>query len=105
MPDALERLIPHPLAVVADVLRESLRALPRCAVPELRTRFRVHWRLAGELRRNLDQRLRYQHRDRIEVARMRLEAEPLCLERDRAAAAEWIEDGRRVAVRRFHDLY
>ena len=43
----------------------------------------------------LDKRFGDEHGDRIEVARMRFKAEALCFEWDRAAAAEWVNDGRR----------
>ena len=50
------------------------------------------------LRRDLDQSLVDQHRDRVEVGGVCFEAEPLGLKRDRPAAGEGVEDRRRIAA-------
>ena len=52
------------------------------------------WPPSGELRRDLDQRLVDQHRDRIEVGGVRLEAQALGLEWDGSATCERVEDRR-----------
>ena len=57
-----------------------------------------------ELRRDLDQRLVDQHRDRVEVGGVGLQAEALGFQRDGAAAGERVEDRRRVAVGGLQDL-
>ena len=94
MTDALLRLVAHPLAVVAHVLGEPLRAVPLSRIQRLLcSRFRVHRWLAGELRRNLNHCLVDQHRHRIEVAGVALQAEPLRFERQRAAAGEGVVEG------------
>src|SRR5436309_1034253 len=51
MADALECLVAHPPAVVADVLGKPLRTRPRRAVRELLACFRVHGGLPREPRR------------------------------------------------------
>jgi hypothetical protein len=56
------------------------------------------------LRRDLDERLVDQHRDRVQVRRVRLQSETLRLKRDRPAARERVEDRRRVAAGRLQDL-
>lgn len=61
-------------------------------------------RAVCELRWDLDQRLRDENSDRVEVGRVCGETEPLGLERDASAATERIENGRRVAVGRAADL-
>src|SRR5437016_3584000 len=48
--------------------------------------------------REFDQRLRYEDRHRVEIARERLETDPLGLKRDRATSAERIEDRWWLAV-------
>jgi hypothetical protein len=52
----------------------------------------VDWRSIGELWRDFDQHLSDEHRDRVEVARVYFETEPLCFERDRAATAERVDN-------------
>ena len=124
MADALLGLVAHPLAVVAHVLRETLRALPlphkQIVIPAqagiqffywipglppdrvggapgmtgLRLRVRVHRRAAGELRRDLDHRLVDQHRHRVQVAGESFEPQPLRLQRQRAAAGERVVKSR-----------
>ena len=89
--DPFLRLVAHPPAVVADIVGQPLRAPPgagddRPLVPRLR----VHRRPAGESRGDLDHRLVDQHRHRIEIAGVRLKAQPLCFERQRAPAGERI---------------
>ena len=82
------RLVADPLAVGTDVGREALRALVvDCLVLE----GGVDRLTAGELWRDLDQRLVDEDGDRVEVRGVGLEPEPLGLERDRAAPGERIE--------------
>jgi hypothetical protein len=50
----------------------------------------IHGRQAGKPRRNLDHRLADEHRDRVQVAGVRLEPEPLRLERQCAAAGKGV---------------
>ena len=57
-----------------------------------------------ELGRDLYQGLCDQNGDRVEVRGIDGEPQPLGLERDRAAAAERIKDGRRVTAGRSTDL-
>ncbi len=121
MSDAPLGLIAHPPAVVAHVLGQAGCAAPvgfnaktqrrgdarlflifLCVFASLR--LCVNWRPPRELRRDLDQRLGDQHRDGVQVAGVRLQPQPLRLQRDRAATAERIEQGRRVAVRGLQDL-
>jgi hypothetical protein len=61
-------------------------------------------RHVGELRRDLDERLRDEDGDRVEVRGIGGESQALGLERDRAAAAKRVEDGRRVAAGGAADL-
>ena len=63
-----------------------------------------HGRPAGELRRDLDQRLVDEHRDGVEVGGVGLQPEALGLERDGAAAGERVEDRGRLATGRLQDL-
>ena len=100
MADAPLRLLPHPAPVAAYVLRQAARAGPFPAGDQLRLRprLRVHRRAPGELRRQLDHRLVDQHRHRVEVAGVRLQAEPLRFQRQRAAAGERVVK-RRQALR------
>src|SRR5690606_13715787 len=89
-------LFPHPLAVLADVLREAARAAPAAVGAQFRRRGD---RLAARpLRRNLDERLVDDDRDGIEVTGVGLEADPVGLERNRAPAREGVKDGRDGAV-------
>lgn len=89
-------LVAHPLAVVAHVLGQPLGALPLLAVIELAARLRVHGRTPRELRRDLDHCLVDEHRDGVEVRRIRLQAEPLRFERQRAATGEGIMECREL---------
>jgi hypothetical protein len=96
--DALLRLITHPAAVPAHVLGEALRApgVPGAAVRKLLARLGIDRRQTGELRWELDQRLADHHRHGVEVRAVGAKTQALRLERDRAAAAERVVDGRRV---------
>ena len=88
--------------------RRGRRRRARSRPPSCRSRLSARPGNTGgwsrELRRDLDQRLVDEHRDRVEVGGVRLQAEALGLERDRAAAGERVEDRRRVAVGRLEDL-
>ena len=99
--DPLLGLVAHPLAVAAYVFGQASRARPGlCLVGGTREdRGR-----ARPLGRNLDQRLVDQYCDRVQVGGMCLQPEPLSLQRDRAAAGERVEDGRRIAAARLPDL-
>jgi hypothetical protein len=101
MADAFLGLVAHPLSVAAHVLGQT-----RCAGPgqPFRDGTRKHWSVARPLRRDLDQRLVNQYRDRVQVGCMRLKPEPLCLKRDGPAAGERVEDRRGVAAGRPQDL-
>jgi hypothetical protein len=97
VPDALLRLVAHPLAVVAHVLGQAPRAPPlACEQCLLASRLGVHRRLAGEPRWDLNHRLVDEHRHRVQVARVGLEPQPLRLERQRAAAGERVMEGREL---------
>ena len=100
MADAPLRLLPHPAPIAAHVLRQTARAGPFPAGDQLRLRprLRVHRRAPGELRRELDHRLVDQHGHRVQVAGVRLQAEPLRFQRQRAAAGERVVE-RRQALR------
>ncbi len=113
--DALFRLVAHPLAVMAHVLGEALRAFPfahkelvipaqagiqfvlwipglRCAAPGMTAE--GNRRLAGKARRDLDHRLVDQHRHRVEVAGVTFQPQALCFQRQRAAAGKGVVEGR-----------
>ena len=100
MPDPLFCLVAHPLAVVAHVLSQPLRPMPRSGNDRrLVPRCQVHRRPAGEIRRDLDHRLVDQHRHRIKVAGVGFKTQPLRFERQRSAAGERIvECGQGMAV-------
>src|SRR5579875_3128825 len=57
VPDALLRLVAHPLAVVPDVLGEARRPSPPVRAGHRTAGTRVHGRLPGEPRRDFDQGL------------------------------------------------
>ena len=59
--------------------------------------FWIDGRQPGKPRRDLDHRLVDQHRDRVQVAGVALEPEPLRLERQRAAARERVVEGGQFA--------
>src|ERR1039458_6490899 len=59
---------------------------------------RMHRWFSRELGRNLDERLGDEYRHGIEVAGVRLQPQPLRLQRNRAAAAERIVNRRGLAV-------
>ena len=76
-------LIPNPLAVIPNVFSETLRALPTTWLDlSLLLCLGVDGRLSGEPDGNLDERLRDQGRDWVEVGGNRRETQPLPLERD-----------------------
>src|SRR5712692_4837003 len=58
----------------------------------------------GKFRWDLDQRFGDEHGYRVQIACVRFQTEPLRLQRNRAAPAERVEYGRRVAVARTLDL-
>ena len=91
MTDAFLGLIAHPPAVIARIRGQALCPLPRdrgLLLPRFLLPLGVDGRAAGELRRDLDQRLVDQHRDRVEVGGVGFQAETLGLQRDRAAPAK-----------------
>ena len=94
MADAPLRLIADPRPVVAHILGEPRRALPVLRGERGFPGLRIHRRTPGELRRDLDHRLVDEHRHRVEVARVGLQAEPLRLERDRPASGERVVERR-----------
>src|SRR5579875_1391195 len=102
--DAPLRFLAHPGAVVADVLGEALGAEPRSdgeapvPIPGV-----DRWAV-GEAGRQLDERLRDEHGDRVQVASMRDEAEALCFEGDRPTAAERVEDLKEIVPAGASDL-
>ena len=101
--DPLLGLVAHPLRRTRGRRRRGPRRPSH--VPDLRVgEPGEDRRLVPELRRDLDQCLVDEHGDRVEVGRVRLQAESLGLQRDRAAAGERVEDRRRVAVGRLEDL-
>lgn len=106
MANPLLGLVPHPLAVMAHVFGEPLRALaiPRRAPTELCPRFRVDRGETGEARRELYQRLGDQHRDRVQVRAAGVKSQPLRLQRYRASAAERIDHWRRLLNEKGIDL-
>lgn len=74
--------IAQPLAVVAHVRGQSLRALPLSPNQVLVGRgFRIDRRTPRELRRNFDHRLVDEDGDWVEVARMGFQTQPLRFER------------------------
>ena len=54
MPDAAERLLLHPLAVVAHIFRKALGALPGAVCPHTLLRLRVHGGKPCKAGRDLD---------------------------------------------------
>ena len=74
-------LVAHPVAIVASVLGQPLRATPLSGNdrPVFRGG-RVHGRLMGESRRDLEHRLADQHGHWIQIAGIGVEPEPLCFE-------------------------
>ena len=109
---ALERLIAHPLAVVANVVGKSCRAAPRDLLrltalsPTLvlarehahRVGVGIDWRLSRELWRKFDERLVDEHCDRVEVGRHCPQPKPLRFKRYGAAARKRVVDGQRLVV-------
>jgi hypothetical protein len=95
------RLVAHPLAIGANIGGEPPRPLPTRL---LLRKPREDRRAPDKLRRDLDQRLADQHSDGVQIGGVSLETEPLCLERDRAAAGEGVQDRGRVAIGRGEDL-
>ena len=95
MANALCRLVAHPLAVVAHVLGKPLRATPLTfdEIGWIVLRPRPHRRPASELWRDLDHRLADEHRDRIEIAGVALQPQPLRLQRQCATAGEGVMEG------------
>lgn len=77
MTDPLLRLFQHPLAVIANIISKAARPRPvlpdKVAVPRLW----IDWRLIGEFRHNLNERLGDQHCGWIEVASVSSQSEPL----------------------------
>ena len=102
MPDALLGLVAHPLPVTPDVLGQTCRPWP--GTTELVHRAREYRRMAGERRRDLDERFVDEHSHWVQVGGVCLESEPLCLERDGPAAGERVEDRRWGAAAGLPDL-
>ncbi len=102
VPDPPLRLVAHPGAVAAHILGQAGGARP--VTQAFLGRTWEHRRSPGPLGRNLDQRLVDQHRHRVEVRGMRLQPQPLGFQRDRTAARERVENGRRLAVAGGDDL-
>src|SRR5262245_51505893 len=101
MADALLSLIAHPLSVVAHILGQALVTLPGCQSLlrfTLRLPFGVDWWPISEHWRDLDHGLADQHGDRVQVGRVRLQAEALGLERECSTASEWIVESRKPAA-------
>jgi hypothetical protein len=94
MSDPALGLIAHPLAVEAHIFGESLCTSPRQDPLQVRVDVRMHGWPICELGREFDQRLGNEHSHGVEVARVRVETETLRFERDRAATAEGINNGR-----------
>lgn len=92
-------LVAHPRAVGTHVGGEAGSALPCARAADAAAGVGMDRRLVGELGGNLDERLGDKNCDRVEIGGIGGEPESLGLERDRAAAAERVEDGRRVAAR------
>ena len=93
MADPPLRLFPHPLPVVANVLGEPRRPLPalRCEVLPIRG---VDRRPSREPGWDLDHGLGDENGDRVEVARVRLQSQPLRLQGDGPTPGEWIVERR-----------
>jgi hypothetical protein len=86
-----------PLAVVTNVLGQPRRAFPGARVAKLPPRLRVHRRLAREFRRDFDKRFGDEHR-------VRLQSEPLRLQRNRTSAAKRVIHRRRFPIARTQDF-
>lgn len=101
MSNALERLLLHPLAVIAHILGQ-----PSGAAPAARQRRRagMYWRLHSEFGRYLDHGLVYHDRHRVQVVGMGLQPQPLCLQGDGPASGKGIQQSGRVAAGGLHDL-
>src|ERR1017187_8108712 len=104
MADALEGSVAHPLAVIPHVIRQPARACPHALPCHFPLRGRIHRWLPGEFGRDLDESLRDEDGDRVQVAAVRFEPQSLRFERNRPTAAEWIVDRRRTTASRFQDL-
>lgn len=104
MPDALAGFLLHPFAVITHILRQPSCTLPTLIGSALPLGFRVHGRMSGKLRRNLNHRLVNHHRHGVQVVCVRFQPQTLCFQRNRAAARERIQQGRRIAVCGLHNL-
>src|ERR1022692_4442308 len=96
--------VTHPLAIVTDVIRWAAGSRPHPHPAHLLLRRRIHGRLAGELGRDLNESFGDEDSDRVQIAAMRFQPQPLRFERNRATAAEGIVNRRRVPVRGLQDL-
>ena len=102
--DAPVRLLAHPTAVIANVVRQPRRTAPSavffgfifCRGHAHRVRIRIDRRPIAELGRQFDQRLGDEHGDRVEIRPHRLQPEPLRLQWNGAAARERIVNGQRL---------
>ena len=93
-------LVANPLAVVTYIFSEGFESLP-LSVDEVPrgARSRVHGWSPRELRRDLDHRLVDENRNRVEVAGIGFEAEPLRFHRDGSRTCERIMNrGQSVSV-------
>src|ERR1035441_5129959 len=104
MANSLECPVAHPLAVVADVIRQAASAGPHALPAHLLLRSRINRRLAGELGRDLDESLRDENSHRVQVTAVRFEPQPLRFQRNRPATTEGIVDRWRITAGRFQDL-
>src|ERR1019366_7116963 len=104
VPDAFNCPRSHPLPVVADVVSEPAGSSPHSLSAHLLLRSRIHWRLAGELGRDLDESLGDEDRNRVQVAGVASQPQPLRFERYRPTSTEGIVDWRRIAAGGFQDL-
>ncbi|MGH8996312.1 MAG: hypothetical protein ACRDYB_09840, partial [Acidimicrobiales bacterium] len=84
-------LFSHPGAVVADILGEALRAMPRLDRKATVPVSGVDGWLVGEAGRQFDEGLRDEHGNGVEVASVGDETEALCFEGDGPSAAEGVQ--------------
>ena len=104
MPDALESLLLHPLAVIAHICRKTGCALPAGVAAETFLVFRIDRRHPRKPGRDLDHRLIDHDSDRVQVVSVCLQTEALRFQRNRSTTRKGIEQRRRVSAGRLHDL-
>ena len=103
MSDTLKRLLFHPFAVIAHILRKAL-----CSVPTITHSrnlcIRIHRSFAGEAGRNFNHSLVDRYSYRIQVVGVCFQPKTLRLERDGTSTGKGVKKRRRIPVCGFHDF-